>query len=158
MPRVATQATQNVRKPDWDPDDYITIKTAPTGHALERLSSASRVYLRANEGDARAVEVVLTPHEERQAKLEEAVVDGLFRDDKGRVLAYTPDLLAQLTPEDRSWLIEQIDALWAPWLTRVQAPAGTPEEQAEQTFRGRPALGESAPGEAATGGDTAGPA
>jgi hypothetical protein len=154
MPRISKVAEEKVRAPDWDEGDYITLRTAPVGFDLERIAGASQV-IDATDGTAQnVVRIVVTPHEENQAKLEAAVVGGTFRDDDGRVLPYSPELLRSLSPEDRRFVLGEINRLWAPWLKRGQGQAATPEAQRKEDFRN----GEDAaagPGGEAAGGESA---
>jgi hypothetical protein len=77
--------------------------------------------------------MVFTPQAQNTAKLEAAVVGGTFRDENGRVLPYAPELLKSLSPDDRAYLVGEIDRLWAPWLRPTQA--ATAEDQRKEDFR-----------------------
>jgi hypothetical protein len=158
LPRISKVAEEKVCAPDWDEGDYITLRTAPVGFDLERIAGASQV-IDATDGTAQTVvRIVVTPHEENQAKLEAAVVGGAFRDDDGRVLPYSPELLRRLSPEDRRFVLGEINRLWAPWLKRGQGQARTPEEQHKEDFRNGQDVPDGPGGEAQAGAGGAGAA
>ncbi len=133
MPRIRTVPLEKVRSPAWEVDDYVTLKTAPTGMDLEAVSGARLAWTQGDGATATPAQMVFTPQAQNTAKLEAAVVGGTFRDENGRVLPYAPELLKSLSPDDRAYLVGEIDRLWAPWLR--PSTAQTPEEQKKEDFR-----------------------
>jgi hypothetical protein len=133
MPRISTVATEKVRAPHWDAEDYVTLRTAPSGFDLEAVSGARLAWTQGDGATATPAQMVFTPQAQNTAKLEAAVVGGTFRDENGRVLPYAPELLKSLSPDDRAYLVGEIDRLWAPWLR--PSTAQTPEEQKKEDFR-----------------------
>ncbi len=136
MPRISKVAEEKVRAPTWEPDDYVTLRTAPSGFDLEAVSGA-RMAVTQSDGTGTPSMAVFTPQTLNTAKLEAAVVGGTFRDENGRVLPYAPELLKSLSPDDRAFLVGEIDRLWAPWLRPAGAPgtAQSAEDQRKEDFR-----------------------
>lgn len=150
MPKITTSATVVLHAPTWEEGDTLTILSAPTGFALEKIEGARRQFLNTASANPADVVVVGTPHEYNEAKLECAVVGGTFKDENGRTLPYTPELLKGLSPTDRTYIVGEIDRVWAPWLTPLSAT--TPEATKKAIFPGKGALatgpgGETGPGE-----------
>ena len=111
-------AEYTIRRPDWQPDESVTIVTGISDDDQARIVGAG--VCQEHKGED-SVTFILAMHELTQTTLEVGVVGWSFYwlSDEGdpasarTPIPLTPENLAQLSQEDRAWIAAAITEEWA---------------------------------------------